>query len=123
MNWKCIGNYESQASELELSMINDHRKHPLCRGFQVAPADLEGCLFDHTDVADACVVGIPDEYSGEVPLAFVVLKEDARRIIEQDPRQAANIKASIVKVDMNSYLKFSFNGQLNRTKSLYRTGE
>lgn len=41
------------------------------RGFQVAPAELEGLLLDHPAVADAGVVGIPDEYSGEVPAAFV----------------------------------------------------
>jgi len=33
------------------------------KGFQVAPAELEGCLLDHTDVSNACVVGIPDDYS------------------------------------------------------------
>ena len=35
--------------------------------FQVAPAELEGHLLRHPDVADACVVGIPDEYCGELP--------------------------------------------------------
>ena len=85
-------------------MTNNHCENPLCRGFQVAPADLEGCLFDHKAVADVCVVGIPDDYSGEVPLAFVVLREEARKIIEQDPRKAANIKASIEKVNnINSW--------------------
>jgi acyl-coenzyme A synthetase/AMP-(fatty) acid ligase len=34
------------------------------RGFQVAPAELEGCLLDHPDVGDACVVGVKDEFSG-----------------------------------------------------------
>ncbi|KAF9267283.1 phenylacetyl-CoA ligase [Marasmius fiardii PR-910] len=43
------------------------------KGFQVAPAELEGCLLDHPEVADVCVVGIPDTYCGEVPRAFVVL--------------------------------------------------
>ncbi|KAF4565431.1 hypothetical protein EYR36_002002 [Pleurotus pulmonarius] len=42
------------------------------RGFQVAPAELEGCLLDHPYVADVCVVGVPHSYSGEVPMAFVV---------------------------------------------------
>ena len=31
------------------------------RGFQVAPAELEGHLLGHPRVADACVVGVPDE--------------------------------------------------------------
>ncbi|KAF9024465.1 hypothetical protein BDP27DRAFT_1387428 [Rhodocollybia butyracea] len=42
------------------------------RGFQVSPAELEGCILDHPWIADAGVVSIPDDYSGEVPLAFVV---------------------------------------------------
>src|SRR5207247_3713337 len=37
------------------------------RGFQVAPAELEGLLRGHPAVADAAVVGIPDETAGEVP--------------------------------------------------------
>ncbi|KAF8895161.1 hypothetical protein BD779DRAFT_1668498 [Infundibulicybe gibba] len=33
------------------------------RGFQVAPAEVEGCVLDHPDVSNVCVVGIPDDYS------------------------------------------------------------
>ncbi|KAK7044472.1 acetyl-CoA synthetase-like protein [Favolaschia claudopus] len=43
-------------------------------GMQVSPAELEGCLVGHPHVAEVCVVGIPNEKTGEVPLAFVVLK-------------------------------------------------
>ena len=43
------------------------------KGNQVAPSELEGYLLSHRDVADAAVIGIPHEYAGEVPLAFVVL--------------------------------------------------
>jgi acyl-CoA synthetase (AMP-forming)/AMP-acid ligase II len=44
------------------------------KGFQVAPAELEGLLCDHPAVADAAVVGIPDEATGEAPKAFVVAR-------------------------------------------------
>ena len=37
------------------------------KGFQVAPAELEGCLLDHAAVSDACVVGVPDDYSAYLP--------------------------------------------------------
>ena len=43
---------------------------------QVAPAELEDVLLSHPAVADAGVVGMPDEEGGEVPLAFVVFKPD-----------------------------------------------
>lgn len=43
-----------------------------CNGRQVAPAELESVLLKHPAVADAAVIGIPDESAGEVPKAFVV---------------------------------------------------
>jgi acyl-CoA synthetase (AMP-forming)/AMP-acid ligase II len=44
------------------------------KGFQVAPAELEALLLTHPSVADACVIGVPDEEAGEVPKGFVVLQ-------------------------------------------------
>lgn len=41
-------------------------------GFQVAPAELEADLLGHPDVADAAVIGIPDDLTGERPVAFIV---------------------------------------------------
>ncbi|CAA0820433.1 4-coumarate--CoA ligase-like 6 [Striga hermonthica] len=45
------------------------------KGFQVAPADLEAVLMSHPDVLDAAVMGARDEEAGEIPVAFVVLKD------------------------------------------------
>lgn len=42
------------------------------KGFQVAPAELEAVLLEHPGIADAAVIGIPDEEAGERPAAFVV---------------------------------------------------
>ena len=42
------------------------------KGFQVAPAELEATLVAMDGIADAAVIGIPDEEAGEVPMAFVV---------------------------------------------------
>jgi acyl-CoA synthetase (AMP-forming)/AMP-acid ligase II len=46
------------------------------RGLQVAPAELEAVLQAHPAVADAAVVPSPDRHGGEVPKAFVVLREE-----------------------------------------------
>ena len=46
------------------------------KGFQVAPAELEGILLTHPHVADCAVVGIPDNRAGEIPRAFVVRKSN-----------------------------------------------
>ncbi|KAF3177688.1 hypothetical protein TWF225_010060 [Orbilia oligospora] len=42
-------------------------------GFQVAPAELEGHLLNHPKVADCAVIPVPNERTGELPKAFVVL--------------------------------------------------
>ncbi|KAI2629024.1 hypothetical protein GGS21DRAFT_234878 [Xylaria nigripes] len=45
------------------------------KGFQVAPAELEGILQGHKDIADACVIPAYDRNrETEVPRAYVVLK-------------------------------------------------
>ena len=68
------------------------------KGFQVAPAELEGCLLSHPDVADTCVVPIPDSYSGELPMAFVVLRPNVAKRVASDPAETERVKASIKKV-------------------------
>ena len=52
------------------------------KGFQVPPAELEALLTTHPAVADAAVIGIPDEEAGELPKAFVVLKPGAEATSE-----------------------------------------
>jgi acyl-CoA synthetase (AMP-forming)/AMP-acid ligase II len=44
------------------------------KGIGVAPAELEDCLLGHPKVEDVAVLGIQDEYAGEVPKAYIVLK-------------------------------------------------
>jgi acyl-CoA synthetase (AMP-forming)/AMP-acid ligase II len=44
------------------------------KGFQIAPAELEGVLLTHPAVGDAAVVRSPDEIASEVPKAFIVLR-------------------------------------------------
>lgn len=43
-----------------------------CKGFQVAPAELEGLLLKNPHIADAAVIPVPHPRNGEAPLAFVV---------------------------------------------------
>jgi acyl-CoA synthetase (AMP-forming)/AMP-acid ligase II len=45
------------------------------KGFQVPPAELEALLLTHPQVADAAVIGLPDDEAGEIPAAYVVLKQ------------------------------------------------
>jgi len=68
------------------------------KGFQVSPAELESCVLAHPDVSDTCVVPISDSYSGELPMAFVVLHPNAVKRIALDPAEIGRVKTSITKV-------------------------
>ncbi len=45
-------------------------------GFNAYPAEIEGFLLEHPAVAQAAVIGVPDERLGQVGKAFVVPKAD-----------------------------------------------
>ncbi|KZT05787.1 phenylacetyl-CoA ligase [Laetiporus sulphureus 93-53] len=67
------------------------------KGHQVPPSELEGHLLDHPSIADAAVIGIPDDYAGEVPLAYVVLRPEVADAVRKDPDVAAQVQSSIHK--------------------------
>jgi acyl-CoA synthetase (AMP-forming)/AMP-acid ligase II len=46
-----------------------------CNGNQIAPAELEAVLLKHHSISDAAVVPQPHETAGEVPKAFIVVKD------------------------------------------------
>lgn len=48
------------------------------KGFPVAPAEVESLLLEHPAVRDCGVVAKPDLAAGEIPCAFVVLREGFR---------------------------------------------
>ncbi|WP_306057579.1 class I adenylate-forming enzyme family protein [Natronococcus wangiae] len=58
--------------------IVDRKKHVIVSGgYNIYPSELENLLLEHDAVADAAIVGIPDERRDEVPKAFVVPASEA----------------------------------------------
>ena len=57
-----------------LITITDRIKEMIkVKGIAVAPAELEDLLLGHPKIEDVAVLGLPDDYSGEKPKAYVVL--------------------------------------------------
>ncbi len=46
-------------------------------GFKVFPSQVEDVMLGHEAVKEVLVIGVPDEYRGEAPRAYVTLKDDA----------------------------------------------
>jgi long-chain acyl-CoA synthetase len=58
--------------------VVDREKHMIVTaGYNVYPREIEELLFEHEAIADAAVVGVPDERRGETVKAFVVPVPDA----------------------------------------------
>ncbi len=63
-------------------------------GFQVAPAEIEAVLHGHPSVIDCAVFGVPDERTGEVPVAAVQLDPDRPASAEELQRLVADSLAT-----------------------------
>ncbi len=56
--------------------VVDRRKEMIkYKGFPVAPAEVEAVLLEHPAVKECGVVGRPDSCAGEIPVAFVALRD------------------------------------------------
>lgn len=56
-------------------------------GKRVGPAEVESILVSHPQVAEAAVIGIPDEIKGTKMIAFVVLKSEETENLEAELKQ------------------------------------
>ena len=77
--------------------ITDRKKDMIIRGGEnVYPAEVENLLLGHSGIAQAAVVGVPDERFGEVVLAYVIPRAgaevDPAEVIEWARANMANYK-------------------------------
>jgi fatty-acyl-CoA synthase len=66
-------------------------------GFNAYPAEIEGFLLEHPAVAQAAVIGVPDQRLGQVGKAFIVRSKDvevtADELIAWSRQRMAGFKA------------------------------
>jgi len=73
--WYWSGDIVSRDAD-DFYYVLDRRKEMIkYKGFPVAPAEVEALLMEHPAVRDCGVVGCPDAAAGEIPVAFVVVRE------------------------------------------------
>ncbi|MCZ7526715.1 MAG: AMP-binding protein [Acidimicrobiia bacterium] len=69
-----VGRFDDQG---RLHVVDRIKDIIIRGGFNISPAEVERALVARTDVAEAAVLGRPDERLGEVPVAFVVAASGA----------------------------------------------
>jgi acyl-CoA synthetase (AMP-forming)/AMP-acid ligase II len=73
-----------QADEEGYVTILDRKKEMIkYKGYQIAPAELEALLMEHPAVMDSAVIPKRDAESGEVPKAFILLRQGQEASIEE----------------------------------------
>jgi 4-coumarate--CoA ligase len=76
------------------------------RGIGVAPAELEDCLLGHPKVEDVAVLAVPDDYSGEVPKAYIVPKPNYSHSQELGRELIAYVKEKKVRYKAVKEIEF-----------------
>jgi 4-coumarate--CoA ligase len=75
--WLHTGDIGHMDEDGYLTIVDRLKELIKYKAWQVAPAELEAVLLTHPAVADAAVIGRPDDEAGEIPVGFVVLQPDA----------------------------------------------
>jgi long-chain acyl-CoA synthetase len=73
--WLLTGDIGTLDGEGYLYIVDRKKEMILFHGMNVYPREIEEVLYRHPRVAEAAVVGKPDRHRGEIPVAFVSLRE------------------------------------------------
>ncbi|MGZ6957760.1 MAG: AMP-binding protein [Acidimicrobiia bacterium] len=74
--WLRTGDVAVSDDEGYLSLVDRMKDLVIVSGFNVYPAEVEEVLLTHPEVADAAVIGVPSDRTGEAVAAFVVPRPD-----------------------------------------------
>ena len=73
--WLRTGDVGYMDEEGHLFLVDRIKDLILCSGYNVYPRTIEEAINLHSAVSEVTVIGIPDDYRGEAPKAFVRLQD------------------------------------------------
>ena len=101
--WFMTGDIAVVDAEGYFTIVDRKKDMIISGGFNIYPRDVDEVLFTHPKVLEACVIGVPDEYSGERIKAFVVLKPGEAAT----PEEIIDFcKQNLVKYKVPKYVEF-----------------
>ena len=85
--------------------ISDRKKDVIISGGEnVSSIEVEDCLYQHPAVAEACVIGVPDEKWGETVMALVVVKSG--RVATEPDELIEHCRASLAHFKCPTQIEF-----------------
>lgn len=81
--WLFTGDLGYMDEEGYFYVVDRKKDMIIAGGYNIYPREVEEVLYEHPDIQEAVVAGIPDPYRGETVKAYIVLKENAN-VTESD---------------------------------------
>ncbi|MBI4725155.1 MAG: long-chain fatty acid--CoA ligase [Rhodomicrobium sp.] len=75
----------------------------ICSGFNVYPRRIEEAIYEHPAVQEVTVIGVPDQYRGEAPKAYIKLRTNHRATVDE---LMQFLSSRISKIEMPSEIEF-----------------
>lgn len=81
-DWMHTGDIARMDEEGYFYIVGRKKDMIISSGFNVYPREIEEVLFEHPQIKEASVIGIPDEKRGESVKAFIVPREGEQPTVE-----------------------------------------
>jgi long-chain acyl-CoA synthetase len=124
--WLFTGDIGTMDKDGFLFILDRKKDLLLCSGFNVYPREIDEVLYTHPRIAEACVIGVPDEKRGETVKAYVTLKPGetltAQEIIDYCKERLAPYKVPKI-VEFVEQLPRTLVGKPDRKKLKAMEGE
>jgi long-chain acyl-CoA synthetase len=80
--WLYTGDIARRDEDGYFYIVDRKKDLIIAGGFNIYPREVEEVLFEHPQIKEAVVIGMPDPYRGETVKAFVVLKDGGTTVEE-----------------------------------------
>jgi long-chain acyl-CoA synthetase len=101
--WLHTGDMATMTHDGFFTIVDRAKDLVIVGGINVYPREVEEVLISHPAVADAGVIGVPEERHGEVPYAFVVLAPGATATAEE---LMAHCRANLARYKVPAQIRF-----------------
>ncbi|WP_078427856.1 long-chain-fatty-acid--CoA ligase [Alkalihalobacterium alkalinitrilicum] len=114
--WLYTGDMATMDQDGYVFIVDRKKDMILVGGYNVYPREVEEVLYDHPEIIEAAVIGVPDESYGEAVKAFVVSKNPS--LIENDLK--IYLEDKLVKYKRPQYIEFLAELPKNTTGKILR---
>jgi malonyl-CoA/methylmalonyl-CoA synthetase len=110
--WFRTGDLSTRSDDGYYTLLGRKSDLIISGGFNIYPREIEELLLEQPGVAEAAVVGVPDELRGEVPVAFIV---------SEDPSDTAFDAAALERCCLEQLASFKVPRRFVRVDTIPRT--